>query len=477
MALNFDISKVAMFRNATLANDDTMVNLDGNGGIKSAGQYQGRFSDYRHRTDTQRMNNNAVRTELLKALGQAFALEGMTEVGGVVRFSRQFMDRLQEILGNDVLKRGDFCVKDDGLVKSGRPLTKRRIEAILNKAMLAGKTDFDVDVYMKKLAVIKKEMKIGEMPPKELKSKSGADLFLLAEKLLHFLKNDIFLAKQVIDKETGKPAYVYGPKGEKVDKSFMRVNPDYLDMLDSSFDPEKAGYSKFQIRGADGRYVPFEAKPKDDLLKSLIYFELIHTDEAPIDTKDITSLERQKRYIASIAQQYAQKIIDIYFEAKQAGKLADFKAFISKGVGACLEDKGKKLNKWQTENLKDETVSQGEAMSKAEIAEFERIADLHEEGMAPPPKTSDLVYGVINSLYMSDDTFKDKGEWKDFAEHVKTKLVGKTAQIVTPVWNKERNQYDFVPLLDVRDTPVTRPLTSEDIDEIGEACLENVLMG
>ena len=44
MAIQFDISKVAMFRNAVLANNDTMANLDGNGGIKSAGQYRGVLS-------------------------------------------------------------------------------------------------------------------------------------------------------------------------------------------------------------------------------------------------------------------------------------------------------------------------------------------------------------------------------------------------------------------------------------------------
>ena len=136
MAMQFDISKVAMFRNATLANDDTMANLDGNGGIMAAGQYRGRFKDYRYRTDAQKVNNNKVRTALLKALGEAFSLQGMTEVDGAVRFSRQFMDRLQQILGNDVFKRSDFDVGNDGVVKSGRPLTNEEIDEI-GRACLA----------------------------------------------------------------------------------------------------------------------------------------------------------------------------------------------------------------------------------------------------------------------------------------------------------------------------------------------------
>ena len=43
----------------------------------------------------------------------------------------------------------DFDVGEDGIVKSGRPLTKRRIEAIINKAVMVGKTDFDVETGIK----------------------------------------------------------------------------------------------------------------------------------------------------------------------------------------------------------------------------------------------------------------------------------------------------------------------------------------
>ena len=475
MAIQFDISKVAMFRNATLVHDDTKVNLDGNGGIMSVGRYEGRFTDWRHRTDDQRANNNAVRTALLKALGQAFNLQGMTEVDGAVRFSRQFMDRLQEILGNDVFKRVDFDVGEDGIVKSGRPLTKRRIEAIINKAVLVGKTDFNVDIYMKKLQAIKKEQGIGEMPPDELKSKTGKNLFLLAEKCLNFLKNDIFLGKTVIDKETNEAVMVYGPKGEKKDRSFMRLNPDYMRLLDSGLDPVKVGYSKFQLRVAADDYVPFDADARDKMLKKLTFNELIHIEHAKIDEKDLGSIERQKKYIARVVQQFAQEMIDIYFEAKEARKLDSFMAYLSGGVGACLEDKGMHLNNWRENNLRKDKPVQGEQMTKEEIAELERVADLRDEAFAPPPKTSDLVYGVINSLYKTDETFRNKEDWEDFADIVKEKLRGKTAQIETPVWNDERDQYDFAPLLDIKDNPVERPLTNDDIDEIGRACLKNII--
>ena len=475
MAIQFDISKVAMFRNAVLANGDTMANLDGNGGIKSAGQYAGRFSDYRNRTDTQRTNNNAVRTALLKALGQAFGISGTTEEGGIVRFSAQFMNRLQQILGNDVLKRSDFKMSDDGMVKSGRPLTKRRIEAIINKAITVGKTDFDVDIYSKKLQTIKKELGLGEMPKDGLEKKTGKELFLLVEKGLDLLKNGIFLGKTVMDKETNKPVMVYGPKGGKVDKSFFRVNPNYLGMLESNMDPKKHGYSEFEVLGANGMYVPYDGNMKDELLKKLTFNEFIHTEHAPVSTKDLGSVENQKRYIYNTVQQFVQKMIDIYFEAKETGKLGQFKAFLSRGVGACLEAKGENLVKWQAENLKEANPANGEEMSKEEIAEFERVADLRDSDFAPPPKTDDLVYGVINSLYMTDDSFKVKDNWKDFAGPAKEKLLGKTAQIMNIELDEASNEYKFTPLLDLNNQPVVRPLTEEDIDEMGRACLKNVV--
>ena len=129
MAIQFDTSKATMFRNVNFGNENAIANLDGKGGLKANGQYTlfGKFS----RTDVQRADNNAVRTALLKSLGEAFGLSGMTAEGGVVRFSKGFMDRLEQILGRKVLKRGDFDIGADGIVKSGKPLTQRRITAIV----------------------------------------------------------------------------------------------------------------------------------------------------------------------------------------------------------------------------------------------------------------------------------------------------------------------------------------------------------
>ena len=480
MAIQFDISKVAMFRDAQLANADTMTRLDGNGRVIANGQYQG-FKSWRSRTADDRTVNNEVRTALLKALGQAFNIkDGMREEGGKVKFTQAFMERLEGILGRKVLKTYDFDVGEDGVVKSGKPLTKRRITAILDKAIMSYRTNFDVDIYMAKLETIQNELGLGPIPPKkdgeDHFAKTGKNLFWVVERGLNLLKNDIFLAKTVIDKETGRPKSVFGPKGEPKDRSFMRVHPGWVDAIESKMNPESFGYTRYELRGPNGAYIPFDKTVRDKMLKELTAHEVIHIENAPVDDKDLDSMERQKKYIANVIQQFTQKMVDTYFEAKVAGKLNAFLDHLTSRPGGCMEEKCKRLEEFRDANL-NEDVAPGEKPSKEEVAEFKRIAEENIGKNASVYEAHNLVYGVINALYSTDNAYASKSDWKDFATHAKEKLLGKSAQIVRPELDEERNEYRFVPVKDVDDKPVVRPLTAEDIDEIGRACLYNTLGG
>lgn len=64
----------------------------------------------------------------MKALGKAFGLEIQYD-GDKASFSDDFMRKLEEILG-DEFRRSDFGIKN-GEVASGKPLTQRRIKAIV----------------------------------------------------------------------------------------------------------------------------------------------------------------------------------------------------------------------------------------------------------------------------------------------------------------------------------------------------------
>lgn len=170
MAIELNSGALNVYRNAAFEDAKTIVNIDGEG-IKANGVYKGALSAL-SRSPEEKTANNAVRTELLKVLGRAFNLKGMTEADGKVTFSKEFMTRLEKILGAD-FKRGDFGINADGEVASGKPLTMRRIQAIVKKADLVGAGTFSVDVYRRKFEVMLKDMGATKMTPEDMKKKGG----------------------------------------------------------------------------------------------------------------------------------------------------------------------------------------------------------------------------------------------------------------------------------------------------------------
>ena len=131
----FDPGALKRFENVNFGNENTIANLEGSG-LKASGTWS-RFSAI-GRQDPEKAENNKARTELLKSLGNAFGLQGMSEKNGKVTFTKGFMDSLEKILGRDVFKRSDFGISGaGGEVSSGRPLTQRRINAIRSSTTLA----------------------------------------------------------------------------------------------------------------------------------------------------------------------------------------------------------------------------------------------------------------------------------------------------------------------------------------------------
>jgi len=122
------------FRPASAWDDNTTLNLNEEGGVGVGGTY-GRLSKFRKREDPEQSANNTVRTALLKALANTFGISTGV-ANGETRFTQDFMARLERLLG-PAFKRDDFKVGEDGVVASGRPLTARRIKAILASAQNA----------------------------------------------------------------------------------------------------------------------------------------------------------------------------------------------------------------------------------------------------------------------------------------------------------------------------------------------------
>lgn len=478
MPVQFNPNALDAFRNAQFANANSIANLNDQGGVKANGEYKGGIRVL-FRSDDERAANNAVRTELLKSLGKAFGLAGMQEAGGKVTFSKDFMDKLESLLGA-AFKRDDFKIAADGTVSSGKPLTSRRITAILTKAAVVGKSTFDIGIYRTKLNAIKEELGIAGLSAKDLDKaveKNGAlKMFVHAEKALDFLENDIFMGQRVPDPDyPGETTMVYGPKKETTDKSVIRNNPEYMFTKSlNANDPALKHMVKFQIRSDKEKgYVDLKntAGFQNGYLWHSLGGELLHLERAKFSmlNTDCDDIEPLKKYIHDTVQLFAMKMVDCYFEAKELGKLDEFMEFLQ-NPGACLEDKGLHLVQFENRIAPKEDLK---PMDSAKARELERIADQNLDSNAPPPKADRMVFDELDDIFAKPE-FADKDEWKDVAELVKKRLVGKTSGVMVPV-TKDNGRVEFKPLLDKQGQPVVRPLTAEDIDKLGEPCVKLTL--
>ena len=291
-------------------NADAIANLKQGGGVEQNGKL-GSFFCKMFRSSATEARNNAVRTELLRALGQGFGIEGMTEKDGKTYFSADFMAKLERTLGRDVFKASDFKLNSDGSVSSGKPLTQRRIQAIVEKAGIYANTGFSVGAYRQKLESIKKDLGIAGLSGAQLdalnkneKTPSMTKLFIHVAKSLDFLEGLEF-GKPALDKKTGKPLGYY-TYSKNEDTSFIRLDPTLGFKLELGDDVSKWRDNRFQFRmpgSKEGDYQPLNGNLGDfehgfnHQLFLALGGELIHTERAHFDSSG-TDIEPLKKYIA-----------------------------------------------------------------------------------------------------------------------------------------------------------------------------------
>jgi len=130
--MNFDISRLGMF--GTVKTDgwnggNTRVTLDEDNKLVNGGLYERHnIKAILNRSQDEKDQNNKIRTAFLKALGQSL---GISKEGDTL--TSQIVKTIKKTLGDSVFKSGDFSVDADGNVKTGKPLTERRISAIVDK--------------------------------------------------------------------------------------------------------------------------------------------------------------------------------------------------------------------------------------------------------------------------------------------------------------------------------------------------------
>ena len=91
---NINLTALNMFSTAKDWTADSIANLDGKDAIKKVGDYGGAFSAL-GRSSIEKAANNVMRTELLKALANAFNMQVETDSDGKARFNRAFLRNLE----------------------------------------------------------------------------------------------------------------------------------------------------------------------------------------------------------------------------------------------------------------------------------------------------------------------------------------------------------------------------------------------
>ncbi len=131
---NINMSALDSFSKLVLQDENAVLHRDSQTSeIKQYGTFN-KYNLFRFmRNSSDRTANNEIRTQLLKSLGDAYGLSGaQVHTDGKISFSADFMKQLESRLGGTI-KANDFKIGSDGMVNSGKPLTARRLTAILNK--------------------------------------------------------------------------------------------------------------------------------------------------------------------------------------------------------------------------------------------------------------------------------------------------------------------------------------------------------
>ena len=433
--MNFKISELSAFRNAKLGtSNDAIANVSDNGDrIVQKNTYYGKVG-WIFRRSGAKAANNAVRTELLCALGRAFDLEGVgNNSAGKTTFSRKFMDRLSELLGPE-FKRDDFGIGDDGVVDSGRPLTQRRIKAILNRATLVDRAkneDFDIKAAQVKYNYV--NGKIKSLP----EGSSIREHFDSVKKLMDFVQNELptlITGNYLFDRS--KPVSELNPAGDlhKIDED---GNPSIAPLL--KIDDVRVYLQK---RLGEHIHIPENIVPGRT-------HTLIDDLDDPVG--------QIMTYVGNVFKSFISASLDLYIDAEAKGKLDKFSNAL---YGICLEAKTESLMTFKFTHLPDE----GSAVA------------LHDKTMS-----LEKCMGREIELLIEDEKDDDKKTWANVAARVKEKLVCVVRPICTAEVEKDGNcdivKVKYRPVLDINDHPVVREITAEDLDEIGEAVMATIIDG
>lgn len=307
--MGFSIKALDNFRNASFQDADAIVNIGNDNTVSKKGSYHGAVGRM-FRVSSTKAANNAARTELLRSLGNAFGLNGMGQnKDGVTTFSKGFMDKLQKLLG-DEFKRNDFGISDDGTVTSGKPLTQRRVSAIVKQAILASKGSYDYETYKAKPDYVQGQIaNVTAKGDQTYNKKAAVKHFDAVAKLMDFAKNEL---PRMIEIDTD---YIpYKPIGPE--------NPKYV--LNTKLNG-RFSESPLKDFGMVEEYIRKKFNVNVSIKLNIFgRYNFTRFSELKDPMKQITG------YLQDTIQNYAMTSINTFIDAEKAGKATDFMKVLDK---------------------------------------------------------------------------------------------------------------------------------------------------
>ena len=180
--------------------------------------------------------------------------------------------------------------------------------------------------------------------------------------------------------------------------------------------------------------------------KGLYHFEGYNF---PYELKTQEDVNLNLNYVRGTTRTYVQGAIDLYLDAKKAGKRPGLFEKIRYGEG-CMDGRASNIEEFRQELGLDGNNE------NASIAKHDGKTTLDR-----------CIYEEINRAL---DKNKDAKGWADLAKAVKKELVGKVRPIMTL---DENDKNKIIPLME-KGKPVIREIKAADIDTIGQVCADNL---
>jgi len=416
--MNMNVSALAKPIAFKTGNDNTIVNVNGDGNLVANRKTFSSVNVFRWMRSSQtKAANNEVRTAFLRSLGEAFGIEGAA-VGedGKTRFSKGFMDQLEKLLGRD-FKRADFGIDKNGVVSSGKPLTERRVSAIVTRALAVGKGPFDAVAYRAKVDQMLKMAAATKVP----------------EDLVDVLKDRVAVLGHILDffDDGGIDALI-----EENDAYDEGYDPDEDPNYDARIDATRTcpyllhkGYDLVPLKLKDELREYIFSKYSDDKVGGIfLHFEFVEATAKNRHPKDpsryVNFHDAIRTYVHSALETYVKLSVDMFYDTLGTKLNLD----LIKGAfdtSACIEGQTTELINFQGDHdLADRTGAEG-APATAETALVNLAVADHDE-------KTDLLECLAREIQTMERANKDKKKdlgWDDYRPVFVKNVVG----LVRPV--------------------------------------------